>query len=125
MFGIPPKLLHFGRNTLLFLLMIFHSILATIYHNADYIQHVLAIDLIVFHLLFFSHHTKITVKYFVVTTIIYLMHQQRAYMVTPKFPRRSPKLILRTPLETAFWKTPTQSNAGERINKLTSRKEEC
>jgi hypothetical protein len=56
---------------------------------------------------------------------IELIDQQKAYMVVPRFPRRSPKLILRTPLETAFWKTPTPSNADERINKITSRKKEC
>lgn len=29
-------------------------------------------------------------------------------MVRPRFPDKSPKLILRTPLLTAFWKTPAK-----------------
>lgn len=33
--------------------------------------------------------------------------REQLYMVIPKSPKRSPKLILRTPLATAFWKTPT------------------
>jgi len=38
-------------------------------------------------------------------------------MVVPKFPKRSPKLILRTPLATAFWKTPIKKQM--QMTKLT------